>query len=341
MIRVWFGAWFSTIYRVIKDLKERNSKIKFYVIGTNTNYEAVYREICDEWYEEIDTLDPNKYIDWALEFCKIHNVDIFIPRKNNLEISKRKKEFNDIGTKVIVEDKYEMMKIFLNKERTMEYFKDNEICNVADYEVVKDSNEFEKKYNRIKKDNPNKKICMKYITGEGGKSFRIIEEEVGDISDLGKEEDYTINYNLLIQMLRNTKKFEPIILMVYLTGIEISADCFQTQDQLIIIPRYKTGVRKETIKYEENVIEVIKEFNKIAKLEYPFNIQFRFDDNSNLYILEVNPRISGGIYLSNKSGYNILYNAICKIMGWPLEKFKNKKIIDIGYIEEGIRVNEK
>ena len=99
MSRVWFGAWFSTIYRVIEDLKESNSKIEFYVIGTNTNYEAVYREICDEWYEEIDTLDPNKYIDWALEFCKIHNVDIFIPRKKvniPMHLRKNKKKEKDI-----------------------------------------------------------------------------------------------------------------------------------------------------------------------------------------------------------------------------------------------------
>ena len=335
MIRIWFSRWFSSIYRVIDDFKKESTNLNFYIIGTNPNINAVYKNICDEWYEELDTLNSGEYVEWALKFCKEHNINIFVPRKHMVEISLRKNEFTKIGTKVLVECDYNLVKILSNKKSTMEYFAKNKICTISDYEIVSNPKEFQEKYNELKKRNPNEKICMKFIEGEGGSSFRIIEENLEGILSLEEETNDKINYNLLLKMINISKNYNPIILMILLNGTEISIDCLQLENKLIAIPRYKTGGRKQKIKFDNQIINIVEKFNNIAKLQCPFNIQFKYH-NDRLYLLEVNTRMSGGLYLSNKSGYNIMYNAICKLLNLPTIIPNNLKEIDVGYIEEGI-----
>lgn len=335
MVRVWFSAWFSTIYRMIDLLKNNEDNMKFYIIGTNTNINAVYRGICDEWYEEILTVDGEEYVKWALEFCKEHNVNVFIPRKNMIDISKSKEKFEEIGVKVLVESNYHIMEILSDKMETSKYFLNNKICKVANFEIVDKAEDFEKKYNKIKQESYFEKICLKYVSGEGGMSFRIIEEEIEDMSILDKGYNYKINYDLLLEMIRKSNKFKPIMLMPYIEGTEISIDCLQTNEKLIAIPRYKSGVRKETIKFDEEKIEIVEKFNNVAKLECPFNIQFIYHNNE-LYILEVNTRMSGGLYMSCQTGCNILYIAIRKMLNLPIKLNKYPKELAVGYIEEGI-----
>ena len=144
-----------------------------------------------------------------------------------------------------------------------------------------------------------------------------------------------INYDYLIKIIEKTKEFEPIMLMIYLDGQEVSVDCLQLEEKLVMIPRYKLGNRNQIIKWEQEITNQVEKFNKIAKLQCPFNIQYKYHKDK-LYLLEVNTRMSGGMYLSNKIGYNILYNAICKMLKQQTQELTQSKKMVVGWIEEGI-----
>ena len=144
-----------------------------------------------------------------------------------------------------------------------------------------------------------------------------------------------INYDYLKKMIEKSKDFEPIMLMIYLEGKEVSVDCLQLEEKLVMIPRYKLGNRNQIIKWDQEITNQVEKFNKIAKLQYPFNIQYKYHKDK-LYLLEVNTRMAGGMYLSNKTGYNILYNAICKMLNKQTQAPQNLKEIKVGWIEEGI-----
>lgn len=101
MIRIWMNHWFSTAYNIVNLIKQDDPD--FYVIGTNENYNSPIRTVCDEWYQE-PTLKDDEYVEHCLEFCQDHHVDVFLPRRGMLEISKQKSQFEALGTKVMVDD---------------------------------------------------------------------------------------------------------------------------------------------------------------------------------------------------------------------------------------------
>ena len=80
MVRIWFNHWFSAVYNIIEMMRE-GCKEDLYVIGSNRNAAAVYKSSCNEWYTEPDKLSEDEYVDFCLDFCNEHEVDVFVPRR--------------------------------------------------------------------------------------------------------------------------------------------------------------------------------------------------------------------------------------------------------------------
>ena len=85
-MRVWFNHWFSTAYHLIHLIKDANPD-KFTFVGSNKNDYAIYKRICDEWYIEPSDINETDYVDYCLNFCKQHQIDIFVPRRHLTSIS--------------------------------------------------------------------------------------------------------------------------------------------------------------------------------------------------------------------------------------------------------------
>ena len=46
---------------------------------------------CNEWYQEPDMkVNSKEYLEYCLDFCKEHNIDVFVPHKGRIIISKNK-----------------------------------------------------------------------------------------------------------------------------------------------------------------------------------------------------------------------------------------------------------
>ena len=101
MARIWLNHWFSTAYNIIELIKKGDSS--HYIIGTNANEYAVYGAVCDEFYKE-PVLKDDEYVEFCLEFCRDHKIDVFMPRRGMLPVSMNKKRFEAIGVKVMVDD---------------------------------------------------------------------------------------------------------------------------------------------------------------------------------------------------------------------------------------------
>ena len=78
MVRIWMNHWFSTAYNIVNLIKQDDPE--FFVIGSNENVSSPIRTVCDEWYHE-PTLKDDTYVDYCVEFCREHYVDVFLPPK--------------------------------------------------------------------------------------------------------------------------------------------------------------------------------------------------------------------------------------------------------------------
>lgn len=309
MKRVWMNHWFSTALNIIDLLRQDNPDI--YIIGSNENVYSVIKNGCDEWYQE-PVLKDDEYVEYCLKFCKEHEVDFFLPRRGMLKISEQKHRFEELGVRVMMDD-YRIVSILNHKEKAYDYFEENSIGTVPDYYIVKTVDEFRSAYERLL--DKYKQVCFKFEKDEGGKSFRLIDNNRKGYAALFKKQNTRMTLDDVIDALSEREVFSPIMIMPFLPDEEISVDCLNTATGLIALPRIKGNAKYEVLRFDKAIIDICRDFQNKAGLECPYNIQFKYLDGIP-YFLEVNTRMSGGIQMScYASGVNIPSLAFRKLSG--------------------------
>lgn len=309
MTRVWLNHWFSTAYNIINMIKEDEKD--FVIIGSNENINSVISCVCDEWYQEPE-YKGEEYVSYCLDFCVEHKIDIFMPRRGMIDISKNKAKFESIGTKVMVDD-YKVISILNNKNEAYELFKRLEIGIVPDYKIITSATEFHEAYLWLKQ--KYKQVCFKFVHDEGGKSFRLIDNKRKGYEALFKKQNTRMTLDDVMEALSERETTAPIMIMPYLPNHEISVDCLKTESGLIMLPREKDATRIEKLTFNPQIIAMCEDFYEKIGLEYPCNIQFKYLDGIP-YFLEVNTRMSGGVQMAClASGINIPNLAVNKMLG--------------------------
>ena len=310
---IWMNHWFSTAVNIIGLL--RANAFDIHVIGTNENEYSVIKNSCDEWYQE-PVLKDDDYIDYCLDFCKLHNVQVFLPRRGMVKISEQKQRFEEAGVNVMTED-YSIMKLLNNKEEAYRFYNENEIGPVPDYYIVTTSDQFMDAYNKLLSEYG--QVCFKFARDEGGKSFRLIDNQRKGYAALFKKQNTRMTLEDVMLALNEREFFAPIMIMPFLPDEEISVDCLSTEQGLIALPRVKGYEKYETLRYDKEIIHLCKAFQEKAGLKWPYNIQFKYL-NGIPYFLEVNTRMSGGVHMSCfASGVNIPQIALKKLLGETAE----------------------
>lgn len=313
MIKVWFNHWFSTAYGLI-ELMKKDDEEEIYVIGTNLQTDSVIQKVCDEWHEE-PNLYGEEYISYCLDFCREHNVDVFVPRRNMADVSRAKERFEEIGVKVMVDD-LKAIELLGNKATAYEHFKGYENVNIPDYFTVKTAEEFEKAYKSLRENH--EQVCIKFVRDEGGMSFRKIIENVNEFDRLKVYQGTSISYSDVYSALSTKVEFDELMVLPYLSGLEVSVDCLRTDTGTIAIPRLKSPFRQEKVFYDHEIISMTANILNKVNLQFPCNVQFRYSGDT-LYLLEVNTRMSGGLQMSClASNVNIPNIALNKLLGKDL-----------------------
>ena len=322
MIRVWMNYWFSTAVNIIELLKENDPEI--YVIGSHENEFSVNKIACDEWYSE-PKLDDSDYIDFCLNFCRLHGIQVFIPRKGMIKISECKDCFEKMGVRVMIDD-YGMVSLLNRKERAYEFAAERNLGFVPEYFIVRNMQEFMDAYEKLSL--KYEQICFKFTSDVGGKSFRLIDNQRKGYSALFKKQNTRMTLDSVLEALSEREIFAPIMIMPFLSGEEISVDCLNTEDGLIALPRVKGVNKYEIIRYDRDILDMCLNFQQAIKLECPYNIQFKYYDNVP-YFLEINTRMSGGIHMACLGGgVNIPQIALYKLLGnkvsWSIHRTTKK-----------------
>lgn len=304
--------WFSTAVNIIDLLRSGDEDL--HIIGTNENEYSVIKNSCDEWYQE-PVLKDKEYLQFCLDFCKEHEVQYFLPRRGLLVISENKEEFEKIGVKVMIDD-YSIVSVLNHKAKAYEYFRENQIGIVPDHYIVKTVADFQAAYEKLLE--KYRQVCFKFEHDEGGKSFRLIDNQRKGYTALFKKQNTRMTLDDVLSALSEREEFSPIMIMPFLSGDEISVDCLNTDSGLIALPRIKGSSKYEVLRFDENIIEMCREFQRVAGLQCPYNIQFKYLDEVP-YFLEVNTRMSGGVQMAClASGVNIPSLALKKLSGEEL-----------------------
>lgn len=326
MVRIWFNHWFSAVYNIITMMRE-GCKDELYIIGTNKNDSAVYRSVCDAWYGEPAAANSADYVDFCVDFCKEHRVDVFVPRRELTAIVKNADRFAQIGVKLFTDVSGEMIRTLDDKLAAYDYFAARGYDCIPDVRVAHSLESFMEAYETLK--SGCRRVCYKLSIDEGARSFRVIDSHLKDAKALLEKPGAKIDYQDALAILSKYDFSIPVLVMPYLDGPEISIDCLRTARGDVIIPRYKIAGRYSVIRFEENIMALSRRVLDDVGTTMPINIQLRMHEGR-LWLLEINPRMSGGMQLScAASGINLPAIALNQLLGcdteWQYPSFDSKK----------------
>lgn len=333
MVRIWFNHWFSSIYGMIEEMKQAQDD--YYVIGTNDKENAVYRVLCDEWYRE-PVLSEEAYVAYCLSFCREHQVDVFVPRRHMLAISRHKADFEAAGVRVLADD-YALIERLQHKIKAYEWLGQVPSLHIPAYERVTNVQEFLAAYHRLQQDY--RQVCFKFEEDEGGQSFRLIDNDRKGFQALFRTQGSRMTLAAATEALSEVEHFRPLLVMPYLPGIEVSVDCLSTPSGLLMIPRKKGVTRAEHIVYDESILQMCRDLWAVCPLKHPFNVQFKYLDEVP-YFLEVNTRLSGGAQMACVAEHiNILAIAVAQLLGHTKEWHISREDKLVSYVEKPLRLS--
>ena len=242
-------------------------KKSYYVIGIDSNEIGLAKKYCDEFYKSPTGKDI-KFIKFIEKIgIKVDMIFLFVDEELDI-VSKNIHKLNKIQNKLI-----------LSPFRTIN------ICN--------DKLQFEKFFTKFKNINlpkfkKNKKNIIKPKIGRGSKNIFITENR---------------------KITNSFQKDNNFIVQEFIEGIEYTVDClFDKNGRLIFsLPRERLVAQNVSIigkiiknKKINNLMELIG-----SKLNFygPVNVQIIIKKDQ-IYLIEINPRLSGSIIFSIKSSFD-------------------------------------
>ena len=331
-MRVWFNRTFSSVYAAIDLIRKADSGGRFHIIYSNANPHAAAARVAHQFAVEPTGLDTAAYIEWCLAFCREHQVDIFIPGKESTALADEHVRFEAQGTRVLSAGTGAMLRLIDDKAA---FYSQAElpVAPVAEFAVFENVDQFETAYADLRQRHAT--LCVKPSRSVFGLGFAILDEERSSAALLLAGVQYSIGLDDMRRGLVELGAFRTMLLMEYLDGHEYSIDCVGDHGRLVAAVARKKPMqagRGQLIDMRPEIIEAATKLCADFGLNGCFNVQFR-EGGDKLRLLEINPRMSGGIGMACVAGPNLPYIALCGFA----DGFDN---VTVPPVRDGIRVGE-
>lgn len=355
MVRViYFNQWFSSITDVINDIKKKHgNSIK--IIASSKNKDHVYKTAVDkfipeDWDDECSNDEAlENYLEFVARVCRDYKVDLFFLKKNASYIMDNHIKFMGLtnGMTRLISENYDTLKLLSEKSLVYDKLSQSSLKNIVpnyyNFDNLGDA------FKLLMEHNNKNDLCLKLNSGEGGTSFRAINDEA-----LNKESLYNFRVNTIktseaIQLLFSVgDDIKDLLFMDLLDSPEISVDCYKSKQGFIAICRAKEEGRKQKIFYNKKIYDICNSIQQEFKIQYPFNVQFRLKHggkitkSNDLRLLEINPRLSGGIYYETLAGFNLAEICMLDMLNrtdeYNIDDFIRFNKIYVTHVEKAIKL---
>lgn len=313
MTNIWINRWFSVAYQYLNMIRNNEDGMPFTLYGTHPNRMHMSLQACDH-VEVEPAVTGSAYVEFCLDFCDRNRIDVFIPRWNMYDIAKEVRRFEERGTKVMVCQDLSLLEKLIDKEKFYRSVEATGIMTLPDYQVVNTVEQFRAAYQQLIDQGHN--VCIKPTKSEGGSGFRVIENGRDRVKDLFGPINKYMAFDEVVHLLEQVDRFDDLMVMELLEGYEYSIDCLADPAGKLIaaVPRRKAGGRLRALEQNEEMLQIAKRVAETYKIPYNFNIQMKYNRGVPK-LLEINPRMSGGLHVSCLSGVNFPYLAVKLILG--------------------------
>lgn len=330
--RVWFNRAFSSVYTAISLIREADREQRYHLIYSHVA-PATAGQVAHQFELEPTGLKGDEYVAWCLDFCRQHAVNIFVTGKEARLIMAANDSFAEIGVRVQAAASADNLQLLHDKAR----FYATVACPQAPPPqaiAVHTLAEFDAAWTELR--GRYNKLCIKPSQSIYGLGFALIDEQRSCAELLIAGVQYTIGLADLRAGLALLPEFRTMLVMEYLEGREYSVDCVGDNGKLIVaVPRKKpqsSAATGQRIDMHADILAACATLTENYGLNGCFNVQFR-ETGGQPRLLEINPRMSGGISMACAAGPNLPYIALA---GFD----RGFEHVEIAPVRNGARVTE-
>lgn len=318
------GAGAPGMPGILTCLKKAPEQLR--LIGVDMDMNAPSRMDFGGFYQVPAARDDN-FIPTVLEIAKRENVDIIVPcvTRELAKFAEARQLFSAAGIVVATMDP-DTIEIANNKGKLLTAIRQAGMPT-ADFYLANTIEEVESGFSKL--GYPEKAVCVKAVEGNGSRAVRLVDPKIS-MSNLffnEKPNGMYISKHDLMELLAETPRFpKELMLMQMLPGDEFSVDLV-ARDGETLTALCRKGMQVVSSNQTMSVVvdepEVIAQCEKVVKLlKLSGNIGFdlKCDEQGTPYILEINPRFTGGIVTCLAADANMPWLGICSWLGLPFEK---------------------
>jgi len=323
--RVWFNKCFSSVHGVLLQLR-KDWGGNLFLVGSHTERDFGPLASCDLIAAEPLGLHEDVYVEWCLDFCERHRIDVFVPGRMREAISDRRAEFLGRGTNLVVAGNGATLKLLEDKGRFLSNLPEG--VRAHEFHRVTSWGAFNAACESLEMQGH--RVCFKPAQGTFGLGFYILDETMDPLRRLLQSEAHRISKAELRAVLSAYETFPELLVMEYLDGSEFSVDVLADGGHVIAMVcrrkpmngRVRLSGTSHTIRVQEGQSQALVSEPEIEamvrllarhfNLGGLFNVQFRSraERPEKPCLLEVNGRMSGGLPYVSLSGLNLPMLAI-------------------------------
>lgn len=307
---IWYNKGLSQTYDAVRLLRSAAAG-RIRVLASHTRPDAPVLGVADaSFVEPAGAVSPSRYVQWALETCRERAVAAFVPSRHAAAVSSAADAFADLGVRLQVPQP----RVLATLHSKDAMYLDLEAVDIPRpaYRVVRSLVEFDEAYARLRRDFD--RLCVKPTSGIFGVGFRVLEEDADEYELLMHLHCDRISLRAYRQALAQTSRPFELMLMHYLDGPERSVDCLAQSGRLVAAVARRKEAHCQVLENEGPAIAWSRMLVERYQLDGILNIQFK-DAGGVPHLLEINPRLSGGLLYSCESGLNFPYWSAALALG--------------------------
>jgi hypothetical protein len=311
---VWLNKGLSSTFDVVEIIRAAQQPGELRVLCSHTDPESPASRVCDLFEVEPKRLDEAAYVDYCLDFVRRQGVDVFLPGKNLRAIVQSRDRFEAAGTRLVAAADADTLALVDDKAALYAAL-GPDLVRIPDYEVVCDLAGFDAAYARLRARHAT--VCFKPAVSLFGLGFKVVVEGGSALDRLLKGDLYMVSLDDARRCLGERFAFRDLLVMQYLPGAERSVDCLARRGDLVrcVIRRKPlTPDGPQLLEDNPDVEAGVRRLTERLRLDGLFNAQFR-DADGIPYLLEINPRMSGGLLYACLSGVAMPYWAVRLALG--------------------------
>ncbi|MCS7046618.1 MAG: ATP-grasp domain-containing protein, partial [Gemmataceae bacterium] len=228
-----------------------------------------------------------------------------------LPIAAAHRRFASQGTRLLVAADAATLSLLRNKATAYAALADATVP-VPDHVVVRDLAEFDAAWHRLRPRHD--LLCVKPVDSVYGIGFHVVADREPALTALGRRDPLYVSLDAARTMVAARRRTREWLLMEYLPGSEWSVDCLAQNGVLLRCVARRKEVGFQMIEEHPLLVEMVRRLTARFRLTHVFNVQFR-ERRGQPYLLEINPRMSGGLPMACQSGLLLPYWALRLALG--------------------------